>query len=173
MQKLARLFYYIFAWHLPTQPMPGWRLGYWLRGHLVKKIFAYCGDDVIIKRRAYFGTGQHIKLGHRSQLGHCCRIDNDVEIGNDVMMGPDVVMMTNSHETSRLDVPMIAQGPSPRKAIHVGNDVWIGTRVIILPGVSIGDGAIVAAGSVVTRDVPAFAVVAGVPARLIKYRNGN
>jgi maltose O-acetyltransferase len=173
MRKLSRLIYYLFAWHLPTQPMPGWRFGYWLRRKLVKQIFSDCGDKVIIKRRAYFGTGQHVKLGNRSQLGHCCRIDHDVEIGDDVMMGPDVIMMSNSHETRRLDIPMIAQGSAPRKPIRVGNDVWIGTRVIILPGVHIGNGAIVAAGSVVTRSVPEFAIVAGVPARVIKYRNGK
>jgi acetyltransferase-like isoleucine patch superfamily enzyme len=54
--------------------------------------------------------------------------------------------------------------------VRIGNDVWIGTRAIILPGVQIGDGAIIGAGSVVTRDVPALAVVGGVPARVIKYR---
>jgi acetyltransferase-like isoleucine patch superfamily enzyme len=54
--------------------------------------------------------------------------------------------------------------------VRIGNDVWIGTRAIILPGVHVGDGAIIGAGSVVTRDVPALAVVGGVPARVIKQR---
>jgi maltose O-acetyltransferase len=140
MKNLSRLVYYLFAWHWPTQPMPGWRFGYWLRRQLVRRIFSHCGDDVIIKRRAYFGSGTHIKLGHRSQLGHACRIDHDVEIGDDVMMGPDVVVMSNSHEISRLDIPMIAQGAAARRPVRIGNDVWIGTRAIILPGVHIDDG---------------------------------
>jgi maltose O-acetyltransferase len=173
MKNLARLVYYLFAWHWPTQPMPGWRFGYWMRRQLVRRIFSHCGDDVIIKRGAYFGSGSHVRLGHRSQLGHGCRIDHDVEIGNDVMMGPDVVMMSNSHEVSRLDIPMIAQGAAPRRPIRIGNDVWIGTRAIILPGVHIDDGVIVAAGSVVTRSVPPYAVVAGVPARVVKFRDGR
>ena len=173
MKNFSRLVYYLFAWHWPTQPMPGWRLGYWLRRKLVRRIFSHCGDDVIIKRRAYFGSGMHVKLGHRSQLGHGCRIDHDVEIGDDVMMGPDVVVMSNSHEVSRLDLPMIAQGAAPRRPVRIGNDVWIGTRAIILPGVHIDDGAIIAAGSVVTRSVPKYAVVAGVPARVVKFRNAQ
>lgn len=56
------------------------------------------------------------------------------------------------------------------KPIHIGNDVWIGARSIIMDGVSIGDGAIVAAGSVVTKDVPPYAVVGGSPAKIIKYK---
>ena len=56
------------------------------------------------------------------------------------------------------------------KEIHIGNDVWIGTRVLIMGGVNIGNGAVVAAGAVVTKDVPPYAIVGGVPARVIKYR---
>lgn len=170
MRKMALAIYYLLAWHLPTQPMPGWQFAYWLRRRLVKRIFPYCGADVVIKRRAYFGSGASIRLGDRSQLGHCSRIDHDVEIGNDVMMGPDVVIMSISHETARPGIPMIQQGAVERKPVRIGNDVWIGTRAIILPGVRIGDGAIIGAGSVVTRDVPALAVVGGVPARVIKHR---
>ena len=170
MRKISLALYYLFAWHLPTQPMPGWRFAYWLRRLLVKQIFPCCGADVVIKGRAYFGSGANIRLGDRSQLGHCSRIDHDVEIGNDVMMGPDVVIMSISHETARPGIPMIRQGAVQRKPVRIGNDVWIGTRAIILPGVHIFDGAIIGAGSVVTRDVPALAVVGGAPARVIKYR---
>ena len=65
------------------------------------------------------------------------------------------------------------KGACPIRPITIGNDVWIGTRVIILPGVAIGDQAVIAAGSVVTKDVPAKAIVGGVPAKFIRERGGD
>ena len=70
----------------------------------------------------------------------------------------------------RTDIPMRGQGSTPARKVTVSSDVWIGARVIILPGVTIGQGAIIAAGAVVTKDVPPFSVVGGVPARVIKFR---
>lgn len=164
--------YYGFAWHLPTQPMIGWRFEYWIRRRLVKNIFRECGSGVIIKHRAYFGTGAKLVLGDRSQLGHNSRVDNDTVIGCDVMMGPDVIIMSNSHEFSRLDIPMIAQGASQRRPVIIEDDVWIGTRSIIMPGVRVGRGSIIGSGSVVTKDVKPYSIVGGVPARFIKMRPG-
>jgi acetyltransferase-like isoleucine patch superfamily enzyme len=85
-------------------------------------------------------------------------------------MGPDVVMMSSSHAFEHLDVPVNQQGSLPRQRITIGNDVWIGTRSIVLPGVTIGDKAVIGAGSVVTKDVPAYAIVAGNPAKIIRYK---
>ena len=173
MRTLALLIYYVFARHFPTQPMPGWRFGYWLRGVLARRIFKSCGPGVLIKHGAYFGSGSEVELGARSQIGHNARIDHDVVIGADVLMGPDVVMMSAGHEYSDPTLPINQQGQTPRRPIHIGNDVWIGTRVVVLPGVHIGDGAVVGANAVVTRDVPPRAVVAGVPARLIHMRGAQ
>ena len=173
MRSLALLLYYAFAWHFPTQPMPGWRFGYWLRRLLIQRIAKQCGRDVIVKRRAYIGSATHLVIGDRTQLGHGARIDHDVTLGSDVMMGPDVVIMSNSHAFERLDIPMIAQGAAPRRPVVIGDDVWIGTRVVILPGVKVGRGAIIGAGSVVTKDVPEYAIVGGVPAKVLKYRKGT
>lgn len=141
-----------------------------MRRRLVKHIFRECGDNVIIKHRAYFGTGSSIVIGDRSQLGHNSRIDNDIVFGRDVMMGPDVVIMSNAHAFSRIDVPMIAQGAAPRRAVVIEDDVWIGTRSIILPGVRIGKGSIIGAGSVVTKSIAPYSIVGGVPARVIGSR---
>lgn len=173
MRSLALLIYYAVAWHFPTQPMPGWRFGYWLRRILIRHIAARCGRDVIVKHRAYLGSAKGLVIGDRTQLGHNSRIDHSVTFGNDVMMGPDVVIMTNSHAFDRLDVPMIAQGALERRPVVIGDDVWIGTRVIIMPGVKIGSGSIIGAGSVVTKDVPELAIVGGVPARVVKYRSAG
>jgi maltose O-acetyltransferase len=88
------------------------------------------------------------------------------------MIGPDVAIFTMSHKYGRTDIPMDAQGYSYSK-VRIGNDVWIGYHAIILPGVSIGDGAIIGAGSIVTRDIPPYTVAAGVPARVVRDRKEN
>ncbi|MBN2181654.1 MAG: hypothetical protein JW715_07050 [Sedimentisphaerales bacterium] len=89
------------------------------------------------------------------------------------MMGPEVIILTVSHKYDRTDIPMRRQGHNPPEPVTIGDDVWIGTRAIIMPGISIGDGAIIGAAAVVTKDVPAYAVVCGNPAQVIKYRTEN
>jgi maltose O-acetyltransferase len=81
-----------------------------------------------------------------------------------------VTILSNSHNFNRTDISMRAQGAPPPRAVSIGNDVWIGTRVIILPGVRVGDHCIIGAGAVVTKDVPDWAIVGGNPARVIRYR---
>ena len=85
-------------------------------------------------------------------------------------MGPEVVFYTRGHRFDRTDITMIEQGSTESEPITVGNDVWIGRRVIIMPGVNIGDGCVIGAGAVVTKDIPAYSVVGGVPAKIIKSR---
>lgn len=170
MRQLALFLYYAIACHFPTQPVPGWRFGYWLRGKLVKKIFKRCGDNVLVKHGAYFGSGSGIELGQRSQIGDNSRIDQDVVIGDDVIMGPDVVIMTNAHAFDDRETVINRQGALPRRPVIIGNDVWLGTRVIVMPGIHIHDGAVIGACSVVTRDIPAYAVAVGAPARVIRMR---
>ncbi len=87
------------------------------------------------------------------------------------MMGPEVIVLTQHHKFDRLDIPMRQQGHKPYEPVIIGDDVWIGIRAIILPGVKIGKGAIIGAGAVVTKDVPEYAIVGGVPARVIKLRS--
>lgn len=85
-------------------------------------------------------------------------------------MGPDVRIITINHKTERTDIPMKGQGVLSPQKVTICDDVWIGARVIILPGVTIGKGSIIGAGAVVTKDVPEYAVMGGVPARVIKFR---
>ena len=87
------------------------------------------------------------------------------------MMGPDVIIPTSEHNHTRTDITIRSQGSLPTKGVEIGNDVWIGTRVIILPGVKIGDSSIIGAGAVVTKDVPSYTIVGGNPAKILKYRN--
>jgi maltose O-acetyltransferase len=153
--------------------MPGWKFGYWVRMKLVSLIFLRCGKGVIIKSRAYFGTGESVSIGDRSQLGKNMKAESDLKLGDDVVMGPDVVIMSSSHAFDSIDLPVNQQGGRARRPVIIGNDVWIGTRVIILPGIHVGDHAIIGAGSVVTKDVPPLAVVGGNPARIIRFRASN
>ncbi|MCD6461281.1 MAG: acyltransferase [Thermoplasmata archaeon] len=92
-----------------------------------------------------------------------------VEIGNNVLIGPRVIIHSANHRFADRETPIRYQGHEYRRVV-IEDDVWIGGGAIILPGVRIGKGAVVGAGAVVTKDVPPFSVVAGVPARVIKER---
>lgn len=169
-RNVALLAYYGFAQHFPTQPMPSWRFGYWLRRVLARHIFKQCGKNIIIKNRAYFGSGTHIVIGDRSQIGQNSKIDHDTIFGNDVVMGPDVIIMSSAHAFEDPNVPINLQGALPKRPVVIGNDVWLGTRVVVMPGVSIGEGAVIGAGSIVTKDIPPYSIAVGAPARVIRAR---
>lgn len=141
-----------------------------VRSAVASGCFDHHGRNINVEKGADFGNGSGISIGNNSGLGVNCAVRGPLEIGDDVMMGRWVNIMTNSHDTSRTDIPMNQQGHKPAKKVTIGSDVWIGNRVIILPGVNIGKGSIIGAGAVVTKDVPDYAVVAGVPAKVIKYR---
>ena len=139
-----------------------------IRAWCAKHMLQSCGKNVNVEKNASFGRG--VTLGDRSGIGLNALIGKNTRIGNDVMMGPDCIIYTVTHNYERTDIPMMDQGSTPVQPVTIGNDVWIGSRVTIMPGVTLGDGCVVGAGAVVTRDVPPFAVVGGVPAKVIKYR---
>ena len=169
-RRLALGFYYLIARHFPTPPVPGYKIGYQLRAYLARSIFEQCGNDVRIKRNAYFGTGEGVRIGDRSEIGAHSRIDKNVTLGSDVVMGPWVEIMTHSHRFEDPNITIREQGGTGPSPVVVGNDVWLGTRVLIMPGVTIGDGCVVGANSVVTKDIPPFCVAVGSPARVIRQR---
>src|SRR5699024_4409224 len=103
--------------------------------------------------------------------GRYSMLQGEITIGNGVMIGPYCLIYTCNHNTKDLSVPMFKQGMDVMKPVVIEDDVWIGGRVIILPGVHIGTGAIIGAGAVVTKDVPEYAIVAGNPAKIIRYRS--
>ena len=170
-RKLLILLYYGFARYLPYQPLPGYKFGNKLRSSIGKKIFKYTGEHITIKHGAYFGNGKNIVMGNYSQLGINCKVENDLVMGDYVLMGPEVVIYSSSHEYKDLYTPIMLQGSKEIKPVVIGNDVWIGLRSVIMPGVKIGNHVIVGAGSVVTKDIPDYAVVGGAPAKIIRYRN--
>ena len=87
------------------------------------------------------------------------------------MIGENLIALSQNHAFDDTKRPMREQGWQVDQPIVIEDDVWIGARVIVLPGVRIGTGSIIGAGSVVTKDVPRFAIVGGVPARLLRMRD--
>lgn len=126
------------------------------------------GDNVNIEKGAYIPDD--LIIGNNSGIGVNAEIGGGTSIGKNVMMGPDCIIYTSTHRHDRIDIPMGKQGMTDIQPVHIGDDCWIGTRVIIMPGVSIGEGAIIGACAVVTKDIPSYAVAAGVPAKVVKYR---
>lgn len=126
----------------------------------------------------------NVTIGKYSRIGAGCQVTN-ATIGNFTAIGKETVITVGQHPTNYLTshsifykkgnwgwhddwiAPIDFQSD---KKVTIGNDVWIGRQCIILDGVTIGDGAIVATGAVVTKDVPPFAIVGGVPAKVIKYK---
>jgi len=112
--------------------------------------------------------GYNISLGRNVYMNHNCTILDaaPVTLGDNVMIGPHVTLSTATHP---LQASQRKDGITQAKAITIADDVWIGMGVNILPGVSVGTGAVIAAGSVVTKDIPEHVLVAGVPASFVKY----
>ena len=141
------------------------RARYWMASRFVE----HCGKNVNFEHGAKFNP--ELAIGDNSGVGVNCVVSGRTYIGDDVMMGPDCIMYSYSHAHDRLDIPMTEQGFEKATPIHIGNDVWIGARVIILPGVTVGNHVIIGAGAVVTKDVPDYAIVGGSPAKIIRMRN--
>lgn len=141
----------------------------YLRRFCAKGMCKVVGKNVNIERMAIFG--KNVEIGDNSGIGINCVLQGRVLIGANVMMGPEVWIYTRNHKHDRVDIPMIEQGFEDEKCVVINDDVWIGSRVTILPGVVIGKGAIIGTGSVVTKSVPEYSIVAGNPAIIVKHRN--
>lgn len=167
-KKVLYLIYMVFFRFTPEDYMPYSLFFPFLRNWLVKKFVKSCGVNIRVKHGATISP--NIVIGNNSELGTRCIIQANVEIGDYVIMGPDVKIYSRNHRYDRIDVPIALQGKKYYKTI-IGNDVWIGANVIITAGVRIGDHVMIGAGAVVTKDVPDYAIVGGIPAKIIKFRN--
>ena len=116
-----------------------------------------------------FDCAKGLTIGINSTINPNCRIDprGNIIIGNNVSISEDVIILTADH-----DMNSESFGGRNKKTV-IDDFVWIGTRVMLLPGVKIGKGAIIAAGAIVTKDVDSFSVMAGIPAKIIKQRPEN
>lgn len=139
-----------------------------IRATLVRGFAEHAGERIDIQKGAQISRS--LSIGNNSGVGINCVLQGKVVIGDNVMMGPEVWIYTRNHEHSDITVPMCDQGFEEERPVHIGNDIWIGSRVTILPGVTVGDGSIIGTGSVVTKDVPPYTIVGGNPARVLKSR---
>ena len=136
------------------------------------------GDNVTIKDGSIIegygvlrNLGEGLVIGNRVGISQNCfiAIRGKIEIGDCTIIGPNVSIFSENHIFDDINIPIVDQGEK-REDVTIGRNVWIGTRSTILAGVSIGDGSIIAAGSVVTKNVPAYSIVGGVPAKVIRMR---
>ena len=128
--------------HLPASLSPGGKLWRWIRYWICRPLFASCGQNVNIERGAVIQSPWTVSIGSNSSIGINAFVPIGTQIGANVMMGPDVLIFARNHCTSRLDIPMNRQGFTENSSVVIGDDVWICTRVIILPGVTIGSGSV-------------------------------
>ena len=177
MGKIKNLFkvfiYYGFLNHIPSQSPYCPRLIKKIKQSLLHRLNNNISPKANICSKVYIGNLQNLIIGDRSGLGKNFKMHNvAIEMGNDIMVGPDVTVMGGGHKFDDINIPMIDQGDIPRTSLKIEDDVWIGTKSLILAkGQTIGKGSIIGAGTVVTKDIPPYAIVAGNPARIIKYRN--
>lgn len=142
-----------------------------LRARIYRLVMRRMGERVSIARLFSCGSPQHIAIGHDVWIGpNACLLGaGGITIGNYVMIANNVSILSTDHIFDDPARPMMTQG-NRQRPIVIEDDVWLGANVVVMPGVCIGTGAVVGAGAVVTHDVPPYAIVGGVPAKVIKYR---
>ena len=141
-----------------------------IRSTYLKKYLGSFGTGTGVQMGCRFLNGRKVHLGERNVINFDCLFDGrryPIHIGSDVSIGPDATILTLGHDTQDSDFSDRG-GP-----VEIGDHAWIGYRAIILPGVSIGEGAVVAAGAIVSRDVAPYTIVAGSPARKIGERSSQ
>ncbi|MGA7931977.1 MAG: DapH/DapD/GlmU-related protein [Kovacikia sp.] len=137
------------------------------RGYL-RAYLAAIGEGTSVQLGCRFLNGRKVYLGERNVINFNCLFDGrkySIQTGADVSIGPEAAILTLGHD------PQSAEFADQGGDVIIGDRVWIAYRAIILPGVTLGEGAVVGAGSVVTQDVAPYTIVAGNPARFIKPRS--
>lgn len=166
---IALLLYYSIAKHLPNYSFPGGKFYNWFRIFCLRR-FIKVGHSCRIMRNVYMGNGNNVEIGNNCRINEGIRLDN-VKIGDHVMIARESILLGKMHNYKELDVPMEQQGSEESERIIIENDVWLGLRVLVMPGVNIKKGSIIGAGAVLTKDTEENGIYGGVPAKLIRKRN--
>jgi acetyltransferase-like isoleucine patch superfamily enzyme len=149
--------------------VPG-HVGLALRYVCVRRLAASCGENVAVYAGAHLRDLHNLRLGSNIKIGEMCFLgaSGGLTIADDVSVAHATTILTGEHDYTQPGP--LRETPVIFDPVRIDRDVWIGAGVRILAGTHIGEGSAVGAGSVVTRDVPAHAIVAGVPARLLRRR---
>lgn len=148
-------------------------VNYYNYSHVQPRRKISMGPGCNISPNAVFSNPERIEIGARLNLGARCYLwagpaTGRIVIGDDVLFGPDV-MVTAAGYRFNDGGPVTAQAMDEADVI-IGDDVWLATRVMVLPGARIGDGAIIGAGAIVTGEIPPLAIAVGTPARVVGQR---
>lgn len=137
---------------------------------LEKELFGKTGEQIYVNPPLHVDYGRHVEIGENFYANmDCIFLDvNKIKIGDNVMVGPRVSFFTAGHPT---DAEIRLTDLEFGLPITVGNNVWIGGNSVLLPGITVGNNSIIAAGAVVTKDVPDHAIVGGNPAKVIRKVN--
>lgn len=148
--------------------------GLMLRGVFYRSLFHSSGKNLLIYPSVYIIFSHRMTVGRRVAINVGTYIDagGGLEIGDHVMIGPNCIISTREHSIEPTGIPMCYQ-PVRYRNIEIGNDIWIGGNATIRGGVKLGEGCVVAAGAVVISDVPPNAIVGGVPAKVLRYRDND
>lgn len=152
--------------------LPRFRTLNYLKGLYLRVFFkSKIGKRVVFYPNIWVFTGRNLVLGDDVDLatGVLITTDGGVSIGDRTLVGYGTKILSSNHNVPKLPNRIFDSGHT-KAPVVIENDVWLGANCIILPGVTIGEGAIIAAGSVVTKNVPANVFVGGIPAKIIKER---
>jgi acetyltransferase-like isoleucine patch superfamily enzyme len=167
--KIKLIIYYLIIQHLPhSRLVPILSKIRLLYVSKCLKIIKYNSKSKF-QSNIYISNGKNIKIGNNCQINENVFIQS-VKIGDNVMIAPGVAILSSKHNTERIDIPMNMQGELTDISPEIKDDVWIGRNAIIMPGIIINKGSIIAAGAVVTKDTVEYSVYGGIPAKLIKKR---
>ena len=172
MSKLVKVFPKKMRINMLTNKKRGERLlSVGIRYVLLKSVAESCGDAVAVYSNVYLKNPQKLNIGTNVTIQPMSYIEasGGVTIGSDTSIAHGVSIMSESHVTKDRETPFKCQGMT-YSPVAIGEDVWIGAKATIMSGVTIGNKAVIGANSVVTKDVPDYAIVVGAPARIIKYR---
>jgi acetyltransferase-like isoleucine patch superfamily enzyme len=167
-----------WRWRDETQALALWYLGQiplavgiWLRSRTLRHFLRAFGDHTDIADNFRLRNAQMISIGHHCNFGESVSINGGggVTIGNYVGFGPGVKIWSVNHRYENPDIPWFEQGYE-KAPVVIEDDVWLAANCFVMPGVTVGRGAIVSAGTVLMKSVPPFAIVAGNPGRVVGWR---